>query len=468
MPKGLRTLLLSFKDTHLTHFGGMVLLQRFCSKLRLRWCIQNSVKIPQRNAAYLPSDLILALLYAIMAGLRRINKTEILQYNGAFLSLQGLSRFPDQSTLRRFLKRLPLKAIRQLVALHDQLRERLFRLPKPRTTFIFDLDSVVLTIYGKLQFARVGYNPKKKGRRSYHPLLCFEAHLQEFWHGSLRPGNAASSTGAVPFLKRCLAKVPKQIARARIRIRADSGFFGRRVIEFFDSIGCGYVIVAKEYSTIKSQARGCRFKKLGNGWEVGEFRYQPHRWKCPHRFVVVRRPIPEDPIEAKQLTLFKDRKCAYHVLVTNLKVHPFRVWQFYAKRATIEKKYPRVALRLLSGKDSHRGLGRQCGLLPDTSVGLQPRALVQETLPPQRVSLCHSGHDPNRFPGPAGQAHQKGKSKCTLPSPGLSLQGTVPGRPQETGETQDPLNSLVLLIPNRSNIHIFKDFLTCNTLFTHY
>jgi Transposase DDE domain group 1 len=37
------------------------------------------------------------------------------------------------------------------------------------------------------------------------------------------------------------------------------------------------------------------------------------------------------------LTLFKDRKYAYHVLVTNLTAHPWRVWQFYAKRATIEK-----------------------------------------------------------------------------------------------------------------------------------
>lgn len=350
MRKGLQTLHLSFKGANLTHFGGMVLLQRFCKKLGLRRLLQRSLRINERHTLYRSCDLILALLYAIMAGLRRINKTEILQYNGAFLSLLGLSRFPDQSTLRRFLKRLSPKSIRQLVALHDQLRERLFRLPKPRTTFIFDLDSVVLTIYGKLQFARVGYNPKKKGRRSYHPLLCFEAHLQEFWHGSLRPGNAASSTGAVPFVARCLAKVPKQIARARIRIRADSGFFGRRVIEFLDSIGCGYVIVAKEYSTIKSQARGCRFKTLGNGWEAGEFRYQPHRWKCPHRFVVVRRPIPEDPIEAKQLTLFKDRKYACHVLVTNLKVHPFRVWQFYAKRATIEKNIRELLYDYALGK----------------------------------------------------------------------------------------------------------------------
>jgi len=337
MPKGLRTLHLSFHDTHLTHFGGMVLLQQFCNKLRLRWLLQHYVKVPQRKTDYAPSDLILALLYTIMAGLRRINKTEILQYNGVFLSLLGFSKFPDQSTLRRFLKRLPPKTIRQLVALHNQLRARLFVLSRVRSSLIFHLDSMVLTVYGKAQWARVGYNPKKHGRRSYHPLLCFEAHLQEFWHGSLRPGDAAASTGAVPFLKVCLAKAPTFIARSRIRIRADSGFFGKRVIEFLDSTGCGYVVVAKEYSTIKSRARECRFKNLRGGWEVGEFQYKPLRWKRPHRFVVVRRPIPEDPVEAQQLTLFKDHKYAYHVLVTNLKTLPWRVWRFYAKRATIEK-----------------------------------------------------------------------------------------------------------------------------------
>jgi len=299
MPKGLQTLHLSFVDTHLTHFGGMILLQRFCSKLKLRWLIQKYVKIPQRNISYPPSDLILALLYAIMAGLRRINKTEILQYNGVFLSLLGLSRFPDQSTLRRFLKRLPPRTIRQIVALHDQLRAKLFALPKPRATLVFDLDSVVITIYGKYPFAKVGYNPKKHGRRSYHPLLCFEAHLQEFWHGSLRPGDAATSTGVVPFLKTCLAKAPQNIGRSRIRIRADSGFFAKKVIEFLDSVGCGYAIVAKEYRTIKVRARECRFQKLRNGWEVSKFVYKPGQWKRPHRFVVVRRPIPEDPVEAR-------------------------------------------------------------------------------------------------------------------------------------------------------------------------
>jgi len=337
MPKGLRTLRLAFAETHLTPFGGMVLLPRFCSKLRLRGLLQNRVKIAQRNADYLPSDLVLALLYAIMAGRRRINKTEIRQYNGTFLSWLGLSRFPKQSTLRPFLQRISTRSVRQLVGLHDQWRAQLFPLPRRRTTLTFDLHSVVWTVYGQQQFAGVGYNPKKHGPRSYHPLICFEAHWQEFWQGSLRPGQAVTASGVVAFVQRCLDKVPSSLGWSRVRIRADSGCFRERLVEFLDTRGCGYAVVAKEYAPSKRSARNCEFRKLRAGWEVGAFRYQPHHGKRPHRFVVVRRPIPQDPVEAGQLTLFQDNKYAYHVLVTNLRSPPWRVWRFYAPHATIEK-----------------------------------------------------------------------------------------------------------------------------------
>jgi hypothetical protein len=146
-----------------------------------------------------------------------------------------------------------------------------------------------------------------------------------------------AATGAVPFLRVCLGKIPPGIPRSRIRVRGDSGFFGKRLIEFLDGERVGYAVVAKEYRPIKALARGCRFRKLRTGWEVGEFRYQPGGWQVPHRFVVVRRPIPPDPVEAKQLTLFTDKRYAYHVLVTNLRTDPWRVWRFYAPRARIEK-----------------------------------------------------------------------------------------------------------------------------------
>lgn len=49
--------------------------------------------------------------------------------------------------------------------------------PKPPIRVIFDLDSTVLVLYGKQAMARIGYNPKKWGLPSYHPLLCFNGIL---------------------------------------------------------------------------------------------------------------------------------------------------------------------------------------------------------------------------------------------------------------------------------------------------
>lgn len=345
MPKGLRNLPISFGEPHLTHFAGLLLIQRFCQKLGLRRLIQRRLRPGPRYRDYPPADMVLAILYAIIAGMDRVNETQILQYNGAFQKIVGLTRFPDQTTIRRFLRRLAPQHIRQIVQVHDLLRRGLFDRPRRRTSLVFDLDSTVLVIYGRhIEGARVGYNPKKRGRRSYHPLLAFESRSQEFWHGSLRPGNAGTSTGVVPFIKVCLAKAPKHIPPSRVRFRMDAGFYGKRTVEFLGEKGHGYVIVAVVRKHIRERAQNCKFTKMGHGWEVGEFRHGPKAWhEKKHRYVVVRRPIPEDPVEAQQLKLFKDRKYAYHVFVTNLKTNAWRVYRFYSLRARVEKHIRELA-----------------------------------------------------------------------------------------------------------------------------
>jgi len=161
--KGLQTLTYSFEAESLTHFGGLFLIQRFCNRLQLRRRLERILQPTPTWSDYHPADVILVFLYVLIAGLPRVNKTEILQYNGLFLSLIGLPQFPDQTALRRFLRRLSPKAIRQIARLHDQIRAQLFGLPHPRTRLVFHMDSVVLTLYGKQQGARIGYNPRKKG-----------------------------------------------------------------------------------------------------------------------------------------------------------------------------------------------------------------------------------------------------------------------------------------------------------------
>lgn len=327
----------SFEADALTHYGGLFLIQRFCNQLEFRRCQQRLWRAAPDWAEFDPLDLVLLLLFLLIAGVQRINKSDKLQYDGFFLSLLGLEQVPDESTLRRFLQRLSPEAIRQLVRWHDQLRQDLFGRPKPRSSLTFHLDSVVLTLHGKQQGARLGYNPKAKGRPSYHPLLCFEAHGQEFWHGSLRPGNAGSNTGARYFVRRCLEKVPATVARSRIRFLADAGFFSGGLIADLDQAGCGFTIVCRSYEAYHRLAQKAGFKDLKLGWGYAEFNHRPQKWSQEHRFIAIRRPLPVDPDQAQQLTLFKDAKYSYSVLVSNLGLSPWRTWTDYVGRANIEK-----------------------------------------------------------------------------------------------------------------------------------
>ena len=337
MKKGLQTLEFSFEADTLTHYGGLFLIQRFCNKLDLRRRLKRTLLAAPGWSEFDPVDVILMLLFLLIAGVQRINKSDKLQYDGFFLSLLGLDRLPDESSIRRFLKRLSPEAIRQIACLHDRLRSELFSIPAPRNSLTFHLDSVVLTVWGKQQGARLGYNPKARGRRSYHPILCFEDHGQEFWHGSLRPGDAASNTGARFFVQRCLEKVPGHMARSRIRLMADAGFFSGALIDDLDRAGCTYTIVCRSYEAYHQMAEKAGFKPLKLGWGVAEFRHRPQKWKQEHRFIAIRRPLPVDPDEAAQLTLFKDTRYSYSILVTNLQVHAWKVWNDYLKRSNIER-----------------------------------------------------------------------------------------------------------------------------------
>ena len=337
MRKGLQRLDFSFETESLTHFGGLFLLQRFCHKLCLRRRLERMLQARLPWADYHPADLVLLFLYVLIAGLPRVNRTRILHYNGLFQTLVGWEKFPDETALRRFLHRLSPPAIRQIARLHDQLRAQLFACPTPRSSLVFHLDSVVLTLYGQQQGARRGYNPKKKGRPSYHPLLCFEGHGQEFWHGSLRPGNATANTGARALVRRVLAKVPTGVARSRIRLLADAGFFSGKLVRDLDQADCGYIIVCPKAKSYLPLAQKAGFGPLAGGWAVAEFSFQPRGWAAAHRFVMVRRPLPEDPAEAEQLTLLKVGRFAYSALVTNLALQPWMIWKTYQARANVEK-----------------------------------------------------------------------------------------------------------------------------------
>jgi len=327
-PKGLK---IAFSGRSLTHFGGLFLLQKFIQRIHLRYLLNRDLRFSQRNHRYSIAEEILALLYPIMLGLGRIETFHLLKHNGVFQYLTGLPAYPNPTTLRRFLLRIAPTALGRLRKLHDKMLLLMVEKGSPQKV-IFDLDSTVLTVYGKQENALIGYNSTKKGRPSYHPLLCFEGITRDFWHGELRPGDAHTSVGIVDLLKDSFMKLPSTV-RVKI-IRGDKGFYDHKTIEYLESKKAFFAIVAKLTKPIKRRLAGLTYKTYGSGTETSEFFYQPQKWKKEYRFIVIRRPIPEEPSE--QLTLFSLGKYSYQVIVTNLKINPLNVWKFYNRRAAME------------------------------------------------------------------------------------------------------------------------------------
>ncbi len=283
----------------------------------------------QRNNRYSVSESLKALLYPLVLGLGRIETTEPLRYNGVFHYLAGLPGYPEASSLRRFLGRFARSGRRAFLQLHDRWRRAMLGTP---ARAIFDLDSTVLTVYGHQERAEVGYNPTKRGRRSYLPLLCFEGSTQDCWEGTYHPGDTSVSTITIPLLERAFAKLPERIRE--VRVRADGAFFDHEIIECIEEKKGLYVIVARLTRPLKNRLSGLRYRRISSGVWAAEFRYCPHGWPGPRRFVVIRRPVPAEP--SVQLHLFQMGGYSYQLLVTNLGLTPLHLWRFYNQRARAE------------------------------------------------------------------------------------------------------------------------------------
>jgi len=150
-----------------------------------------------------------------------------------------------------------------------------------------DVDSVC----GSQEGAGKGYNPKKKGARSYHPQLAFLGGSKEILQAWFRTGSAYTSNGIVDFVKPLLAHLPN---RMRIIIRVDSGYFVGALLDLLDARGHGYLLKVKLKNLVALLTQQQWTTLAGNSdWEQSTFEYRCGEWKATRRLVAVRRALPK-------------------------------------------------------------------------------------------------------------------------------------------------------------------------------
>lgn len=253
---------IAFSHGGLTHYGGILFFNEFTRVLQLRRFLTRHLLYFRRNRRYTLSQMLLALIYPVILGLDRLETASFLRSNGTFQYLTGLQSYPDPQSLRRFLLQAAPEFREQLHRLNDRLLQQFIHCPDRRSRLILDLDSTVVTVFGRQEGAAVGYNPRYRGKRSYDPLLCLEAHSSFLWDAELRRGDAGTWAGSVELLASCFLSVPSGIRE--LRVRADAGFGYHPVLEMLEARPAQYAVVARMTAPLKRVLQGLRYERLNS------------------------------------------------------------------------------------------------------------------------------------------------------------------------------------------------------------
>lgn len=322
-----------FSEKNLTGNAGLVHLGRFADKLGLEKLIKQHITIKRGPTAdYQIADIIMMLAMGVLTGAKHMSHLVILRTDEVLRALFKWEKFPDNSTFGRIFRLFSPLHCKELSEVESVARKKVWS-KKWFGKITLDMDSTVRGVYGSQEGAEKGYNSKKKGQKSYHPLLCFIAETRECLHNWFRAGDAYSANGSAEFMKECFSKLPKRVWK--IVVRADSAFFNGALFDFLEEKNSQYLVKVKlkGLTALLEQQTWHKIKNIPS-FESTQFDYKCAGWKRPRRFVAVRQVSVVNSDDA----LFQLPKIeyTYFCYVTNLSLSPWAAHKYYGQRATSE------------------------------------------------------------------------------------------------------------------------------------
>lgn len=330
---------IEFTGKEITPWGGMILMKQLIEKTKINEVLER-LPLPAQNSnrAYNPIQLINNFWLSIWSGASRFEHLEVTRMDKVIQKIFDWKRMAGHKSFQRYFKKFG-QADNQRV--FTELFNWFFKQIK-FDNYTLDLDSTIMTRYGNQQGAKKGYNPKKPGRNSHHPLIAFVADLRmtvNFW---LRSGNSYTTNNFYNFLENTFERLE---AKTIGLLRADSGFYDKKIFEYLENRikPISYIIAAKFYRPLKLAISGEKtYLRLDDGIEISDTMYQSPEWEKPRRMIIVRQEISLRPkATGKQLRLFGEevyKNYRYSCFITNLGLSAKMIWDAYRNRADAENR----------------------------------------------------------------------------------------------------------------------------------
>lgn len=320
----------TFTDKPVTPWGGLRLVQELLLRMRLREVLGSSgLPQPGSNRGYDPAAMMESFLVCVWIGGVRFSHTAIVRFDEALRQMFGWKQVASVSTFTRFFRRFNREEVDRVFG---HLGRWFWGQIAPRTLTL-DLDSSVITRFGKQEGTAIGYNPKRRGHPSHQPLFAFVADLRMVLHSWLRPGDVGNGNGSCVFLEEALTLLGNQHKVGLVR--ADAGFYDGKFLDLLESKTIPYVVICRKTPMLKRAFEGLKqWLAVDKNVAVAEFNYQCQGWAKGRRCVVVRQRLAEKPGD----WLLETPAYSYRVMVTDLSLAPAEVWRLYNGRCDSENR----------------------------------------------------------------------------------------------------------------------------------
>jgi Transposase DDE domain group 1 len=229
----------SFDDERAVANAGLLLPATLAARLGIEQLVNETVDLSGRPGGARSGRKVLTLCHAMHLGADSIDDCDVLRSGRTALVLGHGVLAP--STLGTFLRAFTFGHVRQLDrVLGESLRRAWEAGAAPgEERLVIDVDSFVGEVHGyEKEGAAYGYTRE----RGYHPLLATRAGTDEVLHVRLRKGSANTQRGAPRFVDELIARVRRAGATGEILVRADSGFWSKKITARLRAKGCLYSI----------------------------------------------------------------------------------------------------------------------------------------------------------------------------------------------------------------------------------
>ncbi|MCA1679035.1 MAG: IS1380 family transposase, partial [Actinobacteria bacterium] len=238
-----------FDDERVVANAGVMLPALLARRLGVEQLVDAIVDLGDRAGGANSGRKVMTMLSAMVLGADCIEDCDMLRsgQTGAVLG----HRVAAPSTLGTFLRAFTFGHVRQLDrVLADSLQRAWAASAGPgEDRLVVDVDSFVGEVHGyDKQGASFGYTRK----RGYHPILATRADTGEVLHIRARQGSANTARGALRFVEELIPRVARAGATGPKLLRADSGFWNKKIFARLESAGWSYSIGVRQQTHIKA------------------------------------------------------------------------------------------------------------------------------------------------------------------------------------------------------------------------